>query len=582
MSRIKILPDSVSSKIAAGEVIERPASIVRELLDNCLDSEATKIDVRFEEGGKNLIRISDNGSGMSREDLLLCIERHATSKISCAEDLFSISSFGFRGEALSSISAVSRLTIASMQSDSDIGYCIETEAGKVLEINEASMLKGTTVTVKNLFFNVPARLKFLRNARAESSHIIETSIRSILPFSNVQFQLFEGEKTLLRFPSTSDFTYRLAEAFGKTVIKEMLHTDSIGGHLSIEVFLTPPAFAKSRPDKLLIYVNGRNIKDRLLFKAVTDGYGQRLMKGAYPVGTVFIRIDPSMVDVNVHPAKHEIRFPEPGYVFNAVKETVASLFSSEIYVSVPSDESENTIFPEQNSSENMQNNYQTNYIAETGNIYHRKNYNYSGRPKPQDINNSNKILSIADIEVIGQLGDVYILFQNRDGLAVVDQHAAHERIVYESLKEQMEKTEVLSQTLLIPKELELSINDARLLEKKLDFLQKLGFIIEPFGGSTFLIRSVPTVLSDINVVPVIMELIPIFNSGSFDQLFDRIITTMACHSSVRKGQALAKKEIENLIMDLSSKKIPDHCPHGRPIVWYLSYKELDKIFKRTL
>lgn len=578
MSRIQILPDSVSSKIAAGEVIERPASIIRELLDNCLDSEATKIEVRFEEGGKNLIRISDNGNGMSKEDLLLCTERHATSKISCAEDLFSISSFGFRGEALASISAVSRLTIASMQSDSDVGYCMEADAGKILGINEVSMLKGTAVTVKNLFFNVPARLKFLRNAKTEASYIIDTSIRSILPFSNVQFQLADGEKILLRFPSTSDFTYRLAEAFGKTVIKEMLHTDSVGGHLSIEVFLSPPAFAKSRPDKLLIYVNGRNIKDRLLFKAVTEGYGQRLMKGAYPVGTVFIRIEPSMVDVNVHPAKHEVRFPEPGYVYNAVKETVASLFSAEVYVSSPMDKSDNNFFPEQQLSENTQ----INYIAETGNMYHRTNYNYSYKPEPKYINNSDKILSAADINIIGQLGNIYILVQDNDGLIVIDQHAAHERIVYENLKDQIEKTEVLSQTLLIPRELELSINDARLLEKKLDLLKKFGFDIEFFGGSTFLIRSVPMVLSDIDAAPVIMELLSTLNSGSFEQLFDRIITSMACHSSVRKGRALAKEEIEKLIIDLSSKKIPDHCPHGRPIVWRLTYKELDKIFKRIL
>ena len=577
MSRIKILPDSVSSKIAAGEVIERPASIVRELLDNCLDSEATKIEVRFEEGGKDLIRISDNGCGMSKEDLLLCIERHATSKISCAEDLFSISSFGFRGEALPSISAVSRLTIASMQPDSDIGYCVETEAGKVLEINEVPMLKGTTVTVKNLFFNIPARRKFLRNARTEASHIIDTSIRSILPFSNVQFQLADGERILLRFPSTPDFTYRLAEAFGKTVIKEMLHTDSTGGHLSIEVFLAPPAFVKSRPDKLFLYVNGRNIKDRLLFKAVTDGYGQHLMKGTYPIGAVFIRIDPSMVDVNVHPAKHEVRFPEPAYVFNAIKETVARLFAPKVYVPAPMDKPDNNFLPEQRLSENLHG----SYIAEAGSIYHRT-YSYSNKPELQNISNSDKVLPAADMKIIGQLGNVYVLFQDGGGLVVVDQHAAHERIVYETLKSQIEKAEVLSQTLLIPKELELSINDARLLENKLDILQKLGFDIEHFGGSTFLIRSVPMVLSDIDVTPVILELISTLNSGSFEQLFDRILTSMACHSSVRKGQSLAKEEIENLITDLSSKKIPDHCPHGRPIVWRLTYKELDKIFKRIL
>ena len=310
MNAIRILPEKVASQIAAGEVIERPASVVRELIDNSIDAKADRISIKIERGGKGLIKVSDNGIGMSRDDLLLCLERHATSKIKTASDLSSITSFGFRGEAIPSMAAVSRLEITSLPDRALLGNRVTISGGKLLSIEEVGAPQGTIVEVKNLFFNIPARRKFLKTPRTEMNHIVDTVLRAAMPFKEISFRLEEGEKEILHLPASPNPRLRLSHLMDRTAGQSVLSGENRRKDLHITVHAAPAEFARKRADRLFVYVNGRNIKDRFVTKAIIEGYGQRLMKGRYPQALVFINIDPSQIDVNVHPAKQRDQIPK--------------------------------------------------------------------------------------------------------------------------------------------------------------------------------------------------------------------------------------------------------------------------------
>ena len=329
MSLIRILPESVACQIAAGEVVERPASVARELLDNSLDAGADRIEVRIEAGGQKLIRVSDNGRGMDRDDLLLCVERHATSKVRELEDLFSIGTLGFRGEAIPSVASVSRLEITSRPEESVAGNRIRIEGGRLISVEEIGAPEGTVVAVRDLFFNTPARRKFLRTPKTESYHILETVSRIALPFRGVSFRLLEGERTLLHYPASENEVERLAMLLGRETAQRMETVERAMGPVTVRVNLAPPEMSRSRGDRILVYVNGRNVRDRTLTRAVMEGYGQRLMKGRYPHVVVSLEMDPSLVDINVHPTKQEVRFREGRQVYRAVVTAVdQGLFSS--------------------------------------------------------------------------------------------------------------------------------------------------------------------------------------------------------------------------------------------------------------
>ncbi|MBU2498618.1 MAG: DNA mismatch repair endonuclease MutL, partial [Proteobacteria bacterium] len=322
MGSIRILAEKVASQIAAGEVVERPASVVRELTDNSIDAGADRVVIRIQKGGKRLIRVTDNGRGMSRDDLLLCVERHATSKITSLSDLFSIKTLGFRGEALPSISAVSRMEITSRPADQVTAHRLEVIGGRLKAIDITGSPVGTTVEVRDLFFNVPARRKFLRTIKTETHHILETLSRIALPHTSIHFRIDEEEKMLLNFPATENFVDRLASLLGGEVASAMVETRQEAGETHVKVFLAPPELSRTRGDHIFVYVNGRHIRDRMLTRAIMEGYGQRLMKGRYPQAAVFIEMNPSLVDVNVHPTKQEVRFHEGPFVYEILTSTV--------------------------------------------------------------------------------------------------------------------------------------------------------------------------------------------------------------------------------------------------------------------
>ena len=571
MGLIRILSEKVSSQIAAGEVVERPASVVRELIDNSIDAGATRIQIKIESGGRNLIRVADNGAGMDRDDLLLCAERHATSKINEVADLFNVRTLGFRGEAVPSIAAVSRMAITSRTLDQLSGFRLIVQGGKIREIKETGAPVGTTVEVKDLFFNTPARKKFLRSAATETDHIVDTLSRIALPFAALSFRLDDLDKTLLSLPSVESDVSRLSALFGHEVAGSMIRMEREVGGLRLKGYLSPPEWDRARGDHMFVYVNRRNVRERLLTHAVIEGYGSRLMKGRYPYAVVFIEIDPILVDVNVHPAKQEVRFHQSRMVHEAVKtavdETLKQKAADLFQVPVPSIES---------TGERI------GGIAEPFGGYapNPTEATISREPEPQV-----PLMIKESPVVLGQLKETYILCETKEGLVLVDQHAAHERRVYEKLKASYDNSSLECQPFLLPPRVEFSPSESRAILKKLGELSELGITLEHFGGGTFLVRSVPSLLVDVHWESFLRELIPLLEEQDAvkgGQVVDKLLALMACHGAIRAGQRLSKEEMVSLVAQLDEAEVPTNCPHGRPVFKRLSFYEIEKMFRRVL
>jgi len=573
MNRIRILPETLASQIAAGEVVDRPASVVRELADNSIDAGADRIRVTIENGGKKRIRVSDNGVGMSRDDLLLCVERHATSKIRTASDLLSIRSLGFRGEALPSIAAVSRMQVTSLARGQLTGHRLRISGGKLLEIQETGAPSGTTVEVRDLFFNIPARRKFLRAARTEADHVVNVLSRIAMPFSNIGFRLEDGERSIINLPATGDTRDRICGLMGRQVAEAMIRGEQKDRDLSVTVHAAPPDFARNRGDRLYVYVNGRNIRDRLVTKAIMEGYGRRLMKGQYPQVVLFVDIDPLEIDVNVHPTKQEIRFRNVSRVFQAIVSAVGRVlersphpFSTEGLIDAVAP-------PFHRGSSTAVSEALWAYSAAD---VHGED---SSAPVPEEASGTPE-----GPRIIGQLGNTYILCETANGLVIVDQHAAHERIVYEHLKKSVAAARVEIQSLLIPHELELSTQETRVMLEKGERLLSFGIEFSHLGGNTFLLTAVPALLKNVDWPSLVSGLIPELAEGSPDDdaLFDGCITLMACHGAIRAGQRLNPEEMRQLLTELGEMELPTNCPHGRPVFRQFSYYEMEKMFKRVV
>jgi len=571
MGLIRILSEKVASQIAAGEVVERPASVVRELIDNSIDASATRILIKIENGGKNLIRVSDNGAGMDRDDLLLCAERHATSKISELSDLFSVRTLGFRGEAVPSIAAVSRMVIASRTLDQVGGFRLRLESGKIKGIEETGAPVGTTVEVNDLFFNTPARKKFLRSAGTETDHILDVLSRIALPFTTLSFRLDDRDKTLLSLPSVDSDVSRLSALFGHEVASSMIPIEREIHGLRVSGYLSPPEWDRARGDHLFVYVNRRSVRERLLTHAIIEGYGSRLMKGRYPYAVIFIAIDPSLVDVNVHPAKQEVRFHQDRLVHEAVKtvldESLRQKAAALFHVPVPSMES----------------------IEEKGGRIAESTREYAAYPAEKMISHGPALqvpLMIKECPVVlGQLKETYILCETKEGLLLVDQHAAHERRVYEKLKRAYDSSSLECQPFLIPPRVEFSPSESRTILKRMEELSELGITLEHFGGETFMVRSVPNLLVDVHWVTFLRELIAVLEEQGAvkgDQVVDRLLALMACHGAIRAGQRLSYEEMVALVEQLDQAEVPTNCPHGRPVFKRLSFHEIEKMFRRVL
>jgi len=573
MNVIRILPEKVASQIAAGEVVDRPASVVRELIDNSIDAGADRIVISIEKGGKGAIKVSDNGSGISRDDLLLCVERHATSKIETVSDLFSVKSLGFRGEALPSIASVSRMQIISRPQDQLAGHRLKIAGGKLIAIEEVGAPAGTIVEVRNLFFNLPARRKFLRAGKTESDYIIDMFSKVTLPYLDINFRLDDDGKTIMNLPSSHQRLHRLSVLMGRKVAESIIKAQERDLDLEISAYLAPSDFSRTRGDRLFIYVNDRNIRDRLVTKAIIEGYGQRLMKGQYPQAVVFIKIDPSKIDINVHPAKQEVRFRNSREVFQIIVSTIEKALARSFHA-----------FPGKEP------------IRKNGSVDQKKSFGFVSEPVWNYSQTAESTVAQVktqvgeqsivkeDIQIIGQFGNTYILCQTKEGLLIVDQHAAHERIVYENLKKGLQASQIEAQTLLVPHKIELAMKEKRIVLKKGAQLIRFGIELDHFGGNTFLVRSVPAMLRNVQWDSFLSELIAELEKGNLgdDTVLDKVLTVMACHGAIRAGHRMTNEEMIHLLSQLDEMDLPTNCPHGRPVFKHFTYYEIEKMFKRVL
>ncbi len=575
MTAIKILPEMVSNKIAAGEVVERPASVVKELVENALDAESSRIVVGVEKGGRSLIEISDNGTGMQPDDALLCIERYATSKLQTEADLFSIKTLGFRGEALPSIAAVSRFTLTTRHKSRETGTRIEIHGGRIQSVAEVGAAPGTLISVRNLFYNVPARRKFLKTTATEMAHIADTVAGIALGWPEVHFQLSHNGKLIKNWVSASAQD-RIADVLGNALGDGLIPVQLEEDRFRFSGWISSPGLARSTPDAIFIYVNGRRVHDRMIRHALLEGFRGRLLKGRFPAAVLFVRVPCDRVDVNVHPTKNEVRFAAQEIVHQSVARAVSESLQARDgtgwkspAVSSRPDPAVMETAPAYRPSESAPKLFETDFPTAFA-----SDLSFPGLwPKKR----------FEDLRIIGRLFDTYILCEAGDELILIDQHAAHERILFEKLQA---RDTGPSQKLLIPETLDLGYRQAASIEKLIPELRSRGIEIEAFGGTTYVVSAVPPFLGPNEIQPLIVELAETMStlgiSADLASFQDRFLASMACHGAIRAGQRLNDEEARMLLRQLDDCKMPAHCPHGRPtwISWDLT--SIERSFKRIV
>ena len=602
MSKIKILPEILSNKIAAGEVVERPASVVKELIENSLDADSTRIFVDVEKGGRNLIRVSDNGSGMSRDDALLAIERYATSKIYNDQDLFCIHTLGFRGEALPSIAAVSRFSIVTRDDTADVGVEIGVDGGTIKKVTEVGAPKGTMVTVRQLFFNTPARRKFLKTIGTEMGHIADRIASIALGNPGVHFRLSHNDKIVKDWQVTSESFDRVADVLGRD-LKRKLHTIEFQNNgIAIDGWISDPRVTRRTSQALYLYVNGRLVRDRIIQHALFEGYSQRLVKGQFPVAVIFIKVPLDEVDVNVHPTKNEVRFARQREVHEAVRRAVAQTLyevdrpvwgTDKMDVGQISESIESEFGRTVSSPRDLQVGEKRPVPWEKTSIPNERETR-GAKPAIRNLQPTTLFTQsdvwpkkqFSDMRTIGQFSNSYIVCEAEEGLILIDQHAAHERILFEKFSTQSAKTKQSTQRLLVPETIELGYREAGVLETILPDLKELGLEVEPFGGNTYVVKSVPSLLADREIKPLIIEIVEkiveIGSAQGLTEALDKCRMVMACHGAIRANQALSEKQIKALLGQLDECHNPSHCPHGRPTWIRWDLRALEKLFKRIV
>jgi DNA mismatch repair protein MutL len=567
---IHILAPEVASQIAAGEVVERPASVVKELVENSLDAGATQISINIKSAGKRLIEVADNGSGISAEELPLTISRHATSKLSTAEDLFHIHTLGFRGEALASIGSVSHLTITSRASDSDMGAKLKAAGGNLSAVEPAGTPVGTVVSVADLFFNVPARLKFLKTDITERRHIDQFVTRYALAYPGVRFQLRQDDRVTVQTSGSGDRREILASLYSVELAEQMLEVLAEYESLSITGFTSALSHTRSNRREITFFINGRWVQDSALVAAVVQAYHTYLMVGRYPQTVLFVEMPPDMVDVNVHPTKAEVRFRERDQVFSAVQRATRRALLA--HTPVPGMGLETQGIPGDDYRFRRANPFSLRVEQEA------QQSEISWEPDNPEAGTAGVPL----LRLVGQIAAAYLVAEGPDGLYLVDQHAAHERVLFEHYLNQRQEV-IPSQTLLEPAVVEFSAADARLISDQLPLLNELGFQVETFGVHSFLVRSIPQVLSGITPTAALRVLVEDFEEDETPLQAEqeaKMIARICKRAAVKAGQVLSPQEQRALLTDLEKCQAPRTCPHGRPTMIHLSVDLLERQFGR--
>lgn len=600
---IHLLPPQIANQIAAGEVVERPASVVKELLENSLDAGATAIDIYIEQGGIGLIRIRDNGCGIRRDELSLALSRHATSKLNTLDDLHAVNTLGFRGEALASIGSIARLTLSSRPHDEAVAHRI-TLVGKdcAAQPEPVSHPPGTTIEVRDLFFNTPARRKFLRSEKTEFSHIQDTVRRIGLSRPGLELRLHQGNKLVLQLraaETAAERLQRLTQVCGPNFGEQALAVQGFASGLLLEGWISRPAFSRAQPDMQYFFLNGRFIRDKLINHALRLAYQDVLYHGRHPAYALYLRIDPTQVDVNVHPTKHEVRFAQSKWVHDFLYTRVLDTLSdTRPGAGNETRESAQPLIPSANKQTPPLPRQDRLAIREAGERYQELLREAQARaeltptetltPSPatdeaQDLGEETPASPPLGY-ALAQLHGIYILAQNARGLVLVDMHAAHERITYERMKIAWEGEGIARQQLLMAINVAVSSREADLAEQHQHLLRGLGLAVERAGPESLLVREVPALLLRANPAAllrdVLADLVRFGDSQRLREQMNEVLATMACHGSVRANRPLSASEMNALLRDMESTERSDQCNHGRPTWVQLNLEDLDKLFLR--
>lgn len=583
-----MLPPEIASQIAAGEVVERPASVVKELLENALDAGAKSITVDIAGAGRKIIRVADDGTGIPAEELKLAVERHATSKLVTADDLFNISTLGFRGEALASIGSVSRLTLTSRTLHSPSGARLHVEGGEIGRVEQAGVPVGTVVQVEDLFFNVPARLKFLKQDVTERRAMDALFTRYALAYPGVRFKLTQDGTVSLQTSGDGDRRSILAALYGVEVARQMLDVISEEEGMKLSGFISPVALTRSNRKEITYFINGRWVQDTPLTQALLQAYHTLLMVGRYPLAALFLEVPAQDVDVNVHPAKSEVRFRSPDQVFGFVQRSTrrALLAFTPVPVLAPqnlwggSSSLSRTIDPTWSLAHEIVRN------PMDGDQQGTPGLNPTPATQSQDAGLGTQVsisTNIPLLRLIGQVGATYLVAEGPDGLYLVDQHAAHERVLFEKLMAQHEQKSIPSQELLSPVVVDFSPQAARILEEQVQILQHFGFHVETFGTNAFQVRAMPSLFSKSDPAAALRALVEDFeeDEAPLQQEIEARIAGRVCKRlAVKAGQVLSPEEQRTLLNDLEACASPRTCPHGRPTMIHLSVDLLERQFGR--
>jgi len=594
---IRILPEILSNQIAAGEVVQRPASVVKELVENSIDAKARRITIEIEKGGKSVIRVADDGAGLSRDQALLAIERYATSKIFDQTDLFSIATFGFRGEALPSIASVSKFCLVTKPKDADTAVRVEMAGGKLVQVSETGAPAGTLVEVKHLFFNTPARRKFLKADTTEAGHITDTISGMALGNPGVGFKMVASGRPVRHFPPDQDLLHRAMLVLGKDVADQLYPLAYSTANISITGVCANPAVTRSTANRIYLFVNNRLVYDKGIVAAVFRGFEGRIMKGRFPVAVICCDLPFDQVDVNVHPSKREIKFLSPQPVYQAVAQAVAAALkaaqqnaaayagSRPVPGSRISDVQKKTGFVQDSG-------YRAVQSAISWGPGRKSVPEPSPGSAPVPAAENTDAAEIRDVAeqhppaIFGQVMGTYIIAEQGDRLMLVDQHAAHERVVYEKLKHRHTHLPRDSQFLLVPETLEMGAGEADLLSNILADLEALGLVIEPFGGTTFVVKAVPGLLAQKPVASLVHGIVETLmetgDTGIKEQWLENCLISMACHHAVQANKSMSLPEMASLVKDLFACDNPFHCPHGRPTMVSFDKTRMEKLFKRVV
>lgn len=613
-NKIKILDKKTINQIAAGEVIERPASVVKELLENSIDANSTKIVIELEHAGRKLIRVTDNGDGISPEDLKLAFEKHSTSKISSIKDVYELTSLGFRGEALASIAAVAWVECVSYDGFDVTGRRIVLDSGVVKSVSEVGCAKGTSIKVKELFHNLPVRYKYLKSDQTELAHIVDVVTHLAIPNHQISFKVVHNGDEILNLPGTRNQIGNLVNVYGKEIVRNLIPISSednvdtitnegtiknkhpVDTEFNFKGYIGKPAITRSDKSFQSVYVNGRYVETQVINNAIKEAYHTLVMKNRYPVVILFLGINPNKVDINIHPTKLQVRFESEERVYNEVIKTIRTTLQS--HDLIPEAEAKAKSKTQTVSLKAIT----TLGLGQPG--YHSQLSIPGVKPRQtnQDYKNSifstQSILStepqkltkgklhIPAIQPLGQLLDTYIIAQVMDGMLIIDQHAVHERIMYEKIKQKYSDSSMSTQELLNPISLELTPKELGFLKTNLDMLRELNFVIDEMGNNNYFVKGIPIILGKLQnpefIHDIINDLIMVTKEKEPEIIKDKMIQIMACKAAIKAGKPLSIPEINQLLRELYSIEHPYTCAHGRPTIISMSETQLKKMFKRIV